>query len=181
MSEASNQPEKSKKEKKKGMMSIKVQPSPVENYINPTLDKIGTKIVADDAAFIPLYKTEGAACADLVANTGSDIEIPPGGVTIVDCGFSMQLPVGYKALVTSRSGLASQGLIVANGPGIIDSDYRGRIKVILSNVGTSTVTVKHADRVAQLSIEPVIRFDWQLTKTLEDSARGDGGLGSTGR
>lgn len=156
--------------------------SPAYDFYEPMLHKVATKILADDSMFIPKYQSSEAACADLIAN------IPEGELTfqrnstfLVDCGFNLELQAGYRALISARSGLASKGLIVANGPGIVDSDYRGRVKVILANIGENPITIKHGDRVAQMSIEPVYVFDWVPVSRLTDTTRGNGGFGSTGK
>ena len=158
---------------------------------------IGVDIVADDPVFIPQYKTEDAVCCDLVANLKPeyDPKLPPSqqavapqhvliqhrAVVLVDCGFSMAVPVGWKAEVVARSGLASQGLIVCNGPGQIDSDYRGRIRVILCNVGhANPIVIKHGERFAQMYLTPVHKFNWQVKTELPPTGRGTGGFGSTG-
>jgi dUTP pyrophosphatase len=157
-------------------------PCPAKDFAEPMLHKVVTKIVVDDPMFIPQYKTEGAACVDLVAN------IPEGEIRLnhrntikIDCGFSMQLKPGWKANIRARSGLATQGLVVTNGPGCIDADYTGRVQVIVTNVGNvNPITLRHGDRIAQMEIESVFRFDWLVVDALEATARGSGGFGSTG-
>ncbi len=148
---------------------------------------VPTKIVADDPKFIPMYRTKGAAAVDLVANVTEtwngqyEIRLTPGAVAVVDCGFSMQLPEGYEAQIRPRSGLAEQGITVANAPGTIDDDYRGRVKVIIQNTHRTTIThIKHGERFAQMVIKPVWYFQWQLVSELDASERGTGGFGSTG-
>jgi dUTP pyrophosphatase len=136
--------------------------------------------------FIPQYQTEGSACVDLVANISptwpeGEVRLPHRGTIKIDCGFSMQLKPGYKANIRARSGLAAQGLIVSNGVGCVDHDYRGRIMVIVTNVGNvNPITIKHGQRIAQMEIEPVYRFEWVLTDVLDETNRGVGGFGSTG-
>lgn len=158
----------------------------VADYESPKYHNVVTKIVADDPMFVPKYKTEGAACVDLVANIQEDdagkreIALNHRATVVVDCGFSMELPPGFKALISARSGFASKGLIVTNGPGVIDSDYRGRVKVILTNVGKEIIVVKHGDRIAQMSIERMFLFDWQVVDSISDTERGADGFGSTG-
>lgn len=156
--------------------------SPIKDYNEPQLYKVLTKIVVDDPMFIPQYKTDGAACVDLVANLkDGPLLLTHRSTTRVDCGFSMQLKPGYKANIRARSGLACQGLVVTNGPGCVDEDYRGRVQVIITNVGNvNPVTIKHGDRIAQMEIEPVYRFEWEVVEALEETVRGSGGFGSTG-
>ena len=175
-------------EKKKVKATLKKERSILKDYTQPLLHKVVTKIVVDDPMFIPKYETEGAACVDLIANIPPPLEgaapglrIPHRGVVRIDCGFSMELKPGYKACISARSGKASSGLIVANGPGQIDSDYRGRVQVIVCNVGQSNpVQINHGDRIAQMWIEPVYSFEWEVVSALSDTARGSGGFGSTG-
>ena len=139
--------------------------------------------MVDDPMFIPQYKTEGAACVDLVANIpGGEIRLPHRSTVKIDCGLSIQLKPGWKANISARSGHACQGLVVTNAPGKIDSDYRGRIQVIVTNVGNvNPITLKHGERIAQMEIEPVYLFDWLVVDVLDVTERGDGGFGSTGK
>lgn len=136
--------------------------------------------------FIPKYQTTGAACCDLVANIPPDANgsrqllLNHRSVAKVDCGFSMEIPEGYKACVAARSGWASRGLIVANGPGQIDSDYRDRVKVIVGNVGKENpIVIKHGDRIGQMWIQEVFQIDWEVVDQLSETDR-QGGFGSTG-
>ena len=156
---------------------------PIFSFMN----RVPVKIKADDADFVPKYKSRGAACCDLVANIKEPdsignyvLTINPGMTVVVDCGFTMQLVPGYEAQVRSRSGLASRGLIVTNGIGTIDDDYRGRVTVILTNVGKEIIQIKHKERIAQMALKPVWYFVWQETDQLDLTERGSGGFGSTG-
>jgi dUTP pyrophosphatase len=159
--------------------------------------KVPTKIVADEPKYKPQYKTAGAACADVVAKITEQepgafldknekgveawaVQLPSRSMRLVDCGFSMQLPEGWKAECTARSGHASRGLIVCNAPGQIDEDYRGRVKVILGNVGKEIHKVRDGDRIGQVFPAPVFRFDWSDVDVLDPTERGEGGFGSTG-
>lgn len=170
---------------KKAKVTSKLPPCPAKQLEVPNLFKIKTKIVADDPMFVPKYQTAGSACVDLIANLKElergIIQLPYRATVLVDCGFSMELPYGYKATVSARSGLAAKGLVVVNAPGQIDSDYRGRVKVILGNVGKEIIVINHGDRIAQMAIEPVYTFDWLVSETLSDTERGANGFGSTGR
>lgn len=142
--------------------------------------KVPTKIKADDPSYIPVYQTDGSVCADLVANLPAPLALPYRTTEIVDCGFSMELPPGYKAVTCARSSLAKKGLIVTNAPGQIDTDYRGRVKVLVTNVGKEIITISHGDRFAQIALEPVYIFKWKEVEELSDSDRDEGGFGSTG-
>jgi dUTP pyrophosphatase len=128
----------------------------------------------------PAYATEGAAGMDVVA--AEDMTIAPGGRHAVATGFAMAIPEGYEVQVRPRSGLAlKHGVTCLNTPGTIDSDYRGEIKVILANLGDAPFVVNRGDRIAQLVPAPVQRATLDLVETLDETSRGSGGFGSTGR
>lgn len=130
---------------------------------------------------LPGYATDKSAGADLLAAVGSAVTLSPGGRSIVPTGISIALPDGYEAQVRPRSGLAAKhGVTVLNSPGTIDADYRGEIGVILINHGTEIFTIERGMRIAQLVIAPVSVAAWLETDNLDESARGDGGFGSTG-
>jgi len=128
---------------------------------------------------LPAYATEGAAGMDVVA--AEDVAILPGGRHAVATGFAMAIPHGYEVQVRPRSGLAlKHGITCLNTPGTIDSDYRGEVKVILANLGDLPFEVRRGDRIAQLVPAPVLRATLSEVETLEETARGAGGFGSTG-
>lgn len=147
--------------------------------------RVKVKIVANDPAFIPMYKTAGAAGADLLANIPPDekgervLRLMPGHVVTVDTGIKIQLPTGWEAQIRCRSGLATHGIQVTNGVGTIDEDYRDSLGVILNNTGREIVVIKHKDRIAQLLLKPVWYFNWNIVDKLEPTKR-KGGFGSTG-
>ncbi len=129
---------------------------------------------------LPTYATAGAAGMDVVA--AEDVTIPPGGRHAVATGFAMAIPAGYEVQVRPRSGLAlKHGITCLNTPGTIDSDYRGEVKVILANLGADPFVVARGERIAQLVPAPVQRADLDEVDSLDDTARGSGGFGSTGR
>ncbi|NML06222.1 dUTP diphosphatase [Sphingomonas sp. G-3-2-10] len=129
---------------------------------------------------VPAYATEGAAGMDVVA--AEDVTIAPGGRHAVATGFAMAIPAGYEVQVRPRSGLAlKHGVTCLNTPGTIDSDYRGEVKVILANLGDAPFPIARGDRIAQLVPAPVQRAELALVETLDETARGAGGFGSTGR
>jgi len=136
---------------------------------------------------LPAYETAGAAGADLranlaVADRATGLHLAPGERQLVPTGLRLAIPAGYEAQVRPRSGLAlKHGITLANSPGTIDSDYRGPLGVILINLGQAAFTVAHGERIAQLVIAPVAQAEFALTETLDDTARGTGGFGSTGR
>ena len=129
---------------------------------------------------LPAYATNGAAGMDVVA--AEDIVLEPGGRAAIATGFALAIPTGYEVQVRPRSGLAlKHGVTCLNTPGTIDSDYRGEVKVILANLGQETFAVRRGDRIAQLVPAPVLRAELALVETLDETARGAGGFGSTGR
>jgi dUTP pyrophosphatase len=133
---------------------------------------------------LPVYQSEDAAGMDLVAasKADADIVLQPGGRALIPTGFAIELPRGYEAQVRPRSGLAlHSGVTVLNSPGTIDADYRGEIGVILINHGNHPFVVKRGARIAQLVVSPLERVALIERDELEDSARGAGGFGSTGR
>lgn len=170
-------------EKKNKNISPLLPPSPANNYFKPNIIKIATNIKADSEDFIPKYQTDGSVCADLLANLNEEesLVIASNECVLIDCGFSMEIPNGYKACIAARSGWASKGLIVNNGPGQIDSDYRGRIKICVTNISDNLLVVKHKERIGQIWIEPVYFFDWNAVNELTETKRQCGGFGSTGR
>lgn len=132
---------------------------------------------------LPDYETSGSAGMDLAAAIpeGETITLAPGTRALVPTGFCMALPAGFEAQVRPRSGLAAKfGITVLNTPGTIDSDYRGEVKVILANLGTEPFEITRGLRVAQMIIAPVTRARWRVTGDLDETARGEGGFGSTG-
>ena len=133
-------------------------------------------------AKLPTYGTSGAAGADLYACLEEPVLVRPGQSVWVSTGLAMEIPAGYAGLVYARSGMAcKQGLAPANKVGVIDSDYRGPVTVVLHNHGSEERTVNNGDRIAQLVIIPVITSGVRLVESLTDSDRGEGGFGSTGK
>lgn len=128
---------------------------------------------------LPAYATQGAAGMDVVA--AEDVDLAPGARHAVATGLSVAIPHGYEIQVRPRSGLAlKHGVTVPNTPGTIDSDYRGELKVIMVNLGSDSFSIRRGDRVAQLVIAPVTRGSWVEVSELDETARGEGGFGSTG-
>jgi dUTP pyrophosphatase len=131
---------------------------------------------------LPCYATEGAAGMDVCAAVSADITLQPGETVLVPTGFSIELPQGYEAQVRPRSGLAIKHSVgILNAPGTIDSDYRGEVKVILTNFGKNEFIVHRGDRIAQMVVARYERVHWEETGTLESTDRGAGGFGHTGR
>ena len=136
----------------------------------------------NEKAIIPTYGTSYSAGADLNACLVESINIEPGETVFVNTGIAKEIPEGYAGLVYARSGLAcKKGLAPANKVGVIDSDYRGEIIVALHNHSNKPVTVENGERIAQLVITPYITAIFNEVDVLEDTERGQGGFGSTGR
>ena len=132
-------------------------------------------------ATLPTYGTEGAAGADLYALLDAPVTIAPGATVLIHTGLAIAVPDGYAGLIYPRSGMASKkGLAPANKVGVVDSDYRGEVMVALHNHGEVAQTVTDGERVAQLVIAPVLRVEFVECESLDDTARGAGGFGSTG-
>jgi dUTP pyrophosphatase len=132
-------------------------------------------------ARLPEYKSEHAAGADLYACIPESVVIAPYGIALVSTGFAMEIPPGFQGEVRARSGLTlKEGIFVLNGPGTIDADYRGEVKVILANFTEEPRTIHHHDRIAQLVIMPVIIVDFTEDE-LSDTTRHIRGFGSTGK
>ena len=132
---------------------------------------------------LPAYETAGAAGMDLRAAVPDDapMVLRPGARAMAPTGYAFAVPVGYEAQVRPRSGLAAKaGVTCLNTPGTIDSDYRGEVKVILVNLGAEDFVIRRGDRIAQLIIAPVVQATWTEVDSLDETARGAGGFGSTG-
>jgi dUTP pyrophosphatase len=130
---------------------------------------------------LPRAATAEAAGLDLLAANDGPVTIAPQARALVPTGIAIALPPGFEAQVRPRSGLAlKHGVTVLNAPGTVDSDYRGEIGVVLINHGDAPFTVTRGMRIAQLVVAPVTRVAWAESETLEDTARGTGGYGSTG-
>ncbi len=131
---------------------------------------------------LPEYATEHAAGADLRAAIDEAIELQPGDIVAVPTNLAIELPPQLEAQVRPRSGLAlKHGIILPNSPGTIDADYRGEIKVIMSNIGRAPYLIQRGERIAQLIIAPVYHVSWQETHSLSETDRGSGGFGHSGK
>ncbi len=132
----------------------------------------------------PRQQSSGAAGVDLVAALapGEVLSLPVGGRALVPTGLALALPAGHEGQVRPRSGLAARyGVTVLNAPGTIDADYRGEVKIILVNFGDAPFEIRRGDRIAQLVVAPVAAVSFVLRETLDETQRGAGGFGSTGR
>ena len=133
---------------------------------------------------LPGYATQGSAGMDVRAAVpeAEPLTLAPGERAMVPTGLSFGIPEGYEIQVRPRSGLAAKnGVTCLNTPGTIDSDYRGEVKVILINLGAEPFVIARGERIAQLVLAPVTRAEWDAVGTLDDTLRGAGGFGSTGR
>ena len=138
----------------------------------------------DDAKDLPLpqYMSESAAGMDLYAAVDGEFVLAPMQRAIVPCGFKMAMPPGFEAQIRPRSGLAlKHGISMPNAPGTIDADYRGEIGVLLINLGDDDFIIRRGDRIAQMIINKVERVRFTPVSVLDDTQRGGGGFGSTGK
>jgi dUTP pyrophosphatase len=130
---------------------------------------------------LPAYVTEGAAGMDLFAAVRRRVVLRSGETALIPTGIAIELPAGYEAQIRPRSGLAAKYNVgILNAPGTVDSDYRGEIKVILTNFGKKNFTVKRGDRIAQMVVSRYVRIEWNRVTQLRISRRGSGGFGHTG-
>ena len=142
---------------------------------------------ADRSLPLPSYETAGAAGADIRANLkpedrATGFTLDPMHRAIVPTGIRVEIPQGFEMQIRPRSGLAvKHGITLPNTPGTIDSDYRGPLGVALVNLGREPYTIQHGDRIAQMVIAPVVQVAFQVVDALSDTARGEGGFGSTGK
>lgn len=139
-------------------------------------------IKLNEKAVKPTYGSQYAAGADLYACEGGEVTVNPGETKIIHTGLALEIPEGYAGLIYARSGIATKrGLAPANKVGVIDADYRGEIMVSLYNHSSQPQTIADGERIAQLVITPFLTVEFNETQQLSDTARGDGGFGSTGK
>ncbi|MBF0596833.1 dUTP diphosphatase [Faecalibacter rhinopitheci] len=140
------------------------------------------KVINQSKHALPEYKTALSAGMDLTANINSPIELKPLERRLIPTGLFIELPAGYEAQVRPRSGMAlKHGLTCLNSPGTIDADYRGEIGVIIANVSNDTYTIEDGERIAQLVIAKHETITWEQVTVLDETERGEGGFGSTGK
>ncbi len=139
-------------------------------------------IINNSTNLLPSYETVGSSGMDLRANLQSPVKLEPMQRALIPTGLFIGLPLGYEAQVRPRSGLAiKHGITCLNSPGTIDSDYRGEIKIILVNLSDESFTIQHGERIAQMIVQPVFKAEWQVTTILNETKRGEGGFGHTGK
>ncbi len=131
---------------------------------------------------LPNYATVGSSGMDIRAFIQEPIHLQPLERTLVATGLFLEIPEGFEAQIRPRSGLAiKQGITCLNTPGTIDADYRGEIKVILINLSNEPQTINNGDRIAQMVFQQVTQIEWLITKNINETVRGTGGFGSTGK
>lgn len=131
---------------------------------------------------LPQFETTQSAGMDLRANIDAPVVLQPGDRALIPTGIKMALPEGYEAQIRPRSGLSyKHGISVLNSPGTIDADYRGDVGVLLINHGREAFTVEDGMRVAQMVVAQYSQFEWESVEDLDETARGTGGFGSTGK
>jgi dUTP pyrophosphatase len=131
---------------------------------------------------LPDHASPGSAGMDLRAAVSEPVTLAPGEIRLITTGLRLALPRGFEAQIRPRSGLAlKHGITIPNAPGTIDSDYRGVVQVILANIGKEPFTIERGDRIAQMVIAPVTQADLRPVPKVNDTERGEGGFGSSGR
>lgn len=142
------------------------------------MENLTVKVINKSENKLPKYETSGSAGMDVRSN--EDYTLKPNRRTTIKTGLSFEIPEGFEMQVRPRSGMAAKyGITVLNAPGTIDSDYRGELGIILYNSGQSEFDIKKGDRIAQLVLAPVTRFEFEVTEGLSETDRGSGGFGST--
>lgn len=140
------------------------------------------KIINNSSFDLPAYSTPYSAGMDLRANIEEPVILKPLERAMIPTGLYIELPCGYEAQIRPRSGLAvKHGISIVNSPGTIDADYRGEIKIVLVNLSSEEFVVNRGERIAQMVVAKHERVEWVPTDVLEESERGEGGFGSTGR
>jgi dUTP pyrophosphatase len=146
------------------------------------MQTLKVRVINQSKHSLPEYATAQAAGLDLKANISESIVLKPLQRQLVPTGLFIELPAGHEAQIRPRSGLAfKHGITVLNSPGTIDADYRGEVKVLLVNLSNEDFTINDGERIAQMVIAKHEQIKWEQTTSLEGSARGEGGFGSTGR
>lgn len=146
------------------------------------MQPLQVKIINQSTNTLPEYATPGASGMDIRAFLNEAVQLKPLQRELISTGLFIELPVGYEAQIRPRSGLAiKQGITCLNSPGTIDADYRGEIKVILINLSNEDVTIHSGDRIAQMVIQKTEQINWLPVEIINETKRGDGGFGHTGK
>lgn len=157
---------KSDEPKKKGTIRSVMPRSPLKDLEMPQLKKVATEIVADDPKYIPVSNDKNVSVVDLIANLepdhtgGKRLALSHRATVVIDCGFSIKLPISYRALVKAQPDWASKGLIITDGPSMIGPNNTTRVKVTVTNVGKEIVVINDGDKIAQMWVEPSYAFEW---------------------
>ena len=140
------------------------------------------KVINSSKHALPAYETEASAGMDLRANLEEEVVLKPLERQLIPTGLFIELPIGYEAQIRPRSGLAiKHGISILNAPGTIDADYRGEIKLIVVNLSNCDFVIKDGERIAQMVVAKHEKVEWEPTDILEESERGSGGFGHTGK
>lgn len=146
------------------------------------MEKVRVKIVRENGVELPKYETAGAAGMDIRANISEPIVLESLERTLVPTGIKIAIPEEYEVQVRPRSGLAlKHGITLLNTPGTIDSDYRGELKIIIANMSKDSYTINPQERIGQLVLNKVEQIEWEVVETLDETERGAGGFGHTGK
>ena len=149
---------------------------------NPLLKFLRLRPDVDGDIPLPSYMTTHSSGMDLRAALDNDLTLEHGGICLIPTGFAVAIPEGFEAQIRPRSGLASKhGIGLINSPGTIDSDYRGEIKIAVINLGKKAYTFRRGDRIAQMVIQRIYQFRPVIVEELDETARGQGGFGHTGK
>ena len=152
------------------------------NLLNLKIKKMYVKIVNQSTNPLPGYSTVHSAGMDLRANLSEPVVLKPLQRALIPTGLFIELPVGYEAQIRPRSGLAlNKGITVLNSPGTIDADYRGEVGIILINLSGEDFVVEHGERICQMVIARHEHIAWEMVEILEETQRGSGGFGHTGK
>lgn len=143
---------------------------------------MNVKIINRSDNPLPRYETPGSSGVDLYSNNDQPIKVSTNEIVKVPTGLFLEIPLGYEAQIRSRSGMTlKHGIVVANGIGTIDSDYRGEICVLITNISKEDYTIQKGERIAQMVFAKVEQLTFELCDTISDTQRGDGGFGHTGK
>ncbi len=146
------------------------------------MDKKVEILIRSESGVLPSYETVGAAGMDISAFLEEPVVLQPGKRALIPTGLYLQIPEGYEVQIRARSGLALRhGIALVNGVGTVDSDYRGEIGVLLINLGEEPFTIQNGDRIAQMVVSRFVSVKWRQAARLQETERGGGGFGHTGK
>ncbi|RXZ69669.1 dUTP diphosphatase [Fusobacterium necrophorum] len=146
------------------------------------MSKIQVKVVLEEGVQLPKYESAGAAGLDVRANISESITLGSLERALIPTGIRMAIPEGYEVQVRPRSGLAlKHGITLLNTPGTIDSDYRGELKIIIANMSKEPYVIEAQERIGQLVLNKVEQMEFEIVSSLDETVRGEGGFGHTGK